>query len=176
MTRLGGGGNAGAVESMENQTQVFHPFHRPLKIPQTRRDFHISTARGLRRLEKWKTQTRFPTFPPGARDDDDGFPSQLKDQRKEVDRSAAASFSDALSLRSSGAAFMLIFQLENALKTRLSDRAYSLMAVTECDTPFRTRVRFCLLKFSTVCKGISAARRNHCENLASEPFSDASYE
>jgi len=114
MTRLGGGGNAGAVESMENQTQVFHPFHRPLKIPQTRRDFHISTARGLRRLEKWKTQTRFPTFPPGARDDDDGFPSQLKDQRKEVDRSAAASFSDALSLRSSGAAFMLIFQLENA--------------------------------------------------------------
>jgi hypothetical protein len=27
---------------MENQTQVSHAFHRPLKIP--RRDFHISTA------------------------------------------------------------------------------------------------------------------------------------
>ena len=37
-----GRGNAGSVESVENQTQVFHSFHRPLKIP--RRDFHISTA------------------------------------------------------------------------------------------------------------------------------------
>jgi len=24
-------------------------------------------------MEKWKTEKRFPTFPPGTRDDDDGF-------------------------------------------------------------------------------------------------------
>jgi len=39
-----GRGNAGSVESVENQTQVFHASHSPLKIPQTRRDFHIPTA------------------------------------------------------------------------------------------------------------------------------------
>ena len=38
-------GNAGAVESLENQPQVFHPFHPPpLEISQHRRDFHIPTA------------------------------------------------------------------------------------------------------------------------------------
>jgi hypothetical protein len=37
-------GNAGAVESLENQPQVFHPSHRPLEISQQRRDFHIPTA------------------------------------------------------------------------------------------------------------------------------------
>jgi hypothetical protein len=42
LTEPKGRGNAGSVESMENQTQVSHAFHRPLKIP--RRDFHISTA------------------------------------------------------------------------------------------------------------------------------------
>ena len=40
-----GRGNAGAVESVENQTQVSHSFHRPLKISQPRRDFHIPTRR-----------------------------------------------------------------------------------------------------------------------------------
>jgi hypothetical protein len=34
-------GNDGAVESLENQPQVFHPSHRPWK---SRRDFHIPTA------------------------------------------------------------------------------------------------------------------------------------
>ena len=85
-----GRGNAGSVETVENQTQVFHASHRPLKIPQTRRDFHISTAIN-----------------------DDSL-SYQKNQRKEVGRSAASSFSYRLSLRSSGPIFMLIVQLENA--------------------------------------------------------------
>jgi hypothetical protein len=34
-------GNAGAVESLENQPQVFHPSHRPWK---SLRDSHIPTA------------------------------------------------------------------------------------------------------------------------------------
>jgi len=37
-------GNAGAVESLENQNQVFHPSHRPLQIPQPQRDLHIPTG------------------------------------------------------------------------------------------------------------------------------------
>jgi hypothetical protein len=37
-------GNGGAVESLENQEQVSHPFHSSLEISQGRRDFHISTA------------------------------------------------------------------------------------------------------------------------------------
>ena len=37
-------GNGGAVESLENQEQVSHPFHSSLEISQGRRDSHISTA------------------------------------------------------------------------------------------------------------------------------------
>src|SRR6266849_5400817 len=50
---------------------------------------------GVHRLEKWKTQNRFPTFPPGARVDDDGSVStpKPKTKRKEVGRYAASSFS-----------------------------------------------------------------------------------
>jgi hypothetical protein len=103
------------VESVENQTQVFHAFHRPLKIPQQRQDFHISTAPGVRRLEKWKTQKRFPTFPPCARDDDDQYFSELKNPRKDVGRSAASPFSPAPTRSfTSRSTFMLILQLENA--------------------------------------------------------------
>src|ERR1035438_1982990 len=53
-----------------------------------------------------KPKDRFPTFPPGARDDDDRPICELKDQRKEVGRYATSSFSCP--------DFMLIFQLENA--------------------------------------------------------------
>ena len=58
-------GNAGAVESVESQKQASPSFHEPLgnlansgeipTFPQLRR-------RG--RMEKWKTKSRFPTFPP----------------------------------------------------------------------------------------------------------------
>jgi hypothetical protein len=63
---------------MENQTQVFHAsHHRP----------------GLRRMEKWKTNNRFPTFPRLASDDDSGLPpANPKTKEKEVGRCAASSF------------------------------------------------------------------------------------
>lgn len=37
-------GKAGPVETVENQTTVFPRSHRPLEIPQRRRDFHFPTA------------------------------------------------------------------------------------------------------------------------------------
>ena len=98
----------GAVENVENQTQVFHVSHRSLKISQNRRDSHIPTAPACTAWKSGKTKDRFPTFPPGARDDDDRPICELKDQRKEVGRYATSSFSCP--------DFMLIFQLENAKK------------------------------------------------------------
>jgi hypothetical protein len=81
------------VESVENQTQVFHAFHRPLKIPQQRRDFHISTA----------PTTMANIF------------SEPKNRRKEVGRSTASTFSLAHTRSfKSRSTFMLILQLENA--------------------------------------------------------------
>jgi hypothetical protein len=58
--REGGGGNAGPVESVENQKQVSHTFHRPLKISQRRRDLHISTAPAW---AAWKSGKPTPGFP-----------------------------------------------------------------------------------------------------------------
>jgi hypothetical protein len=44
----------------------FPLFPQPLgNLAKDRRDSHISTApTGSRRMEKWKTKSRFPTFPP----------------------------------------------------------------------------------------------------------------
>ena len=39
-----GCGKDGAMERVENQKQVSHPFHSPLEIPHTPRDFHFPTA------------------------------------------------------------------------------------------------------------------------------------
>jgi len=82
------------VESVENQTQVFHASHRPLKIPQNRRDFHISTA------------------------SDDIHSLNPKTERKEVGRYAASPFSFPTLPLVERTDFMLIFQLENALGLR----------------------------------------------------------
>jgi hypothetical protein len=58
-------GNAGAVESVESQKQAFPSFHEPLgNLAQRRRDPHISTTPAARAVGKWKTKSRFPTFPP----------------------------------------------------------------------------------------------------------------
>src|ERR1022692_2652444 len=58
-------GNAGAVESVESQKQASPSFHEPLgNLAQRRRDSHIPTAPTTRRMEKWKINSRFPTFPP----------------------------------------------------------------------------------------------------------------
>jgi hypothetical protein len=98
------------VESAENQTQVSHSSHRPLKIPQ--RDFHISTAPAM---------TIF-TEP---------------NQRKEVGRCAASpSLAPALPLVG-GPYFMLILRLENA--EDVGCPAQFAMALRFASRPFRDR-------------------------------------
>jgi hypothetical protein len=58
-------GNAGAVESVESQKQASHSFHEPLgNLANGRRDSHIPTAPATKAMEKWKTKSRFSTFPP----------------------------------------------------------------------------------------------------------------
>src|SRR5579859_6375600 len=53
-------GNAGSVERVENQTQVFHSSHRPLEISPTPRDFHIPTAQASRAWKSGKPKSGFP--------------------------------------------------------------------------------------------------------------------
>jgi hypothetical protein len=57
-------GNAGAVERVENQTQVFHSSHRPLEISPTPRDFHIPTAQAGRAWKSGKPKSGFPLSHP----------------------------------------------------------------------------------------------------------------
>jgi len=58
-------GNAGAVESVESQEQASHSFHEPLgNLANTKRDSHIPTAPATKAMGKWKTKSRFSTFPP----------------------------------------------------------------------------------------------------------------
>ena len=91
------------------------PSHRPLKIPQNPRDFHISTARACAAWKSGKPKSGFPLFHPAHAMTMTVSLSKPKNQRKEVGRYAASSFSyPPLSLRSSGIDFMLIFRLENA--------------------------------------------------------------
>jgi hypothetical protein len=62
------------VESVESQKQASRTFHEPLgNLAKRRRDFHIPTARRSG-LQKWKTKSRFPTFPAPLRDDNPGLP------------------------------------------------------------------------------------------------------
>ena len=82
-------GNAGAVESLENQNQVFHPSHRPLQIPQPQRDLHIPTG-----------STAAPLSNPKPKKG----PRPLRSLVLPL----------LLQLRTPRADFMLIFQLENA--------------------------------------------------------------
>jgi hypothetical protein len=127
------------VESLENQPQVFHPFHRPLKIPQNRRDFNISTAptvldcisenTGNLYGVPWKSGNRKARFPLSHRtgslrrkvadsvsvSHDSGNPEQKSNPERKSVAARPPSFSyPAFPSRSSEADFMLIFQLENA--------------------------------------------------------------
>jgi len=54
-------GNAGAVESVENQKQVFHPSHRPLEI--SPKAGEIPTFPQLRRRGGWKSGKPKAGFP-----------------------------------------------------------------------------------------------------------------
>src|SRR5580698_7739877 len=82
LAETGGRGNDGAVESVENQVRVFPRFPPPLENPAEPAGFSHSHRPSVHSLEKWKTNDRFSTFPPGARDDDDGSLSEPKNQKK----------------------------------------------------------------------------------------------
>ena len=56
-------GNGGAVESVEIQNQDFPSFHRSLEISPTNARFPHSHSSDDEAVEKWKTKSRFPTFP-----------------------------------------------------------------------------------------------------------------
>src|SRR5580698_5982583 len=92
----------------------FHASHRPLKIPQNRRDFHIPTAQACTAWKSGKPTTGFPLSHPVHAMTTTVLSLSRKTKRKEVGRYAASSFFMPLSLRSSGTDFMLILQLENA--------------------------------------------------------------
>ena len=111
-----GRGNDGVVESVENQPQVFHASHRPLKISQNRRDFHIPTAPACAAWKSGKPKTGFPLSHPAHATTMTVLVCKLKDQRKEVGRYAASSFSCP--------DFMLILQLENAGRAILPAAAF----------------------------------------------------
>lgn len=49
-------GKAEAVETVENQPHVFHRSHRPLEIPQRRRDFHFPTVSTAATYPRTKTR------------------------------------------------------------------------------------------------------------------------
>src|SRR5207249_7852902 len=53
-------GNAGSVERVENQRQLFHSSHRPLEISPTPRDSHIPTAQAGRASKSGKPKSGFP--------------------------------------------------------------------------------------------------------------------
>jgi len=103
------------VESVENQTQVSHTSHRPLQIPQNRRDLHISTALACTAWKSGKPKTGFPLSHSAHATTTTVSSFEAKNQRKEVGRCAASSFSySALPLVERNPVFMLILQLENA--------------------------------------------------------------
>ena len=71
---------------------------------------------GFAAMGKWKTNGRFPTFPQPLATMTSVVSLKTKNQRKEVGRYAASAFPYTFSLRSNGTDFMLILQLENALR------------------------------------------------------------
>jgi hypothetical protein len=115
LTPQGGRGNAGPVESVENQRRVSHAFHRPLKISQRRRDFHISTAPAYAVRKSGKPIPGFPLSHPAHAMTTTISLSSNQKTKKGVGRCAASSFFYA-ALPSVGRkpSFMLILRLENA--------------------------------------------------------------
>jgi hypothetical protein len=110
------------VESLENQAQVFQASHRPLKISQPQRDFHISTAWAGGAWKSGKPKTGFPlSHPPPAMTMTVPL-LQTKTPRKEVGRSAASSFFFLARSPGGPTGFMLILRLENAAQQGLNGR------------------------------------------------------
>ena len=101
-----GRGNAGPVESVENQERVSHAFHRPLEISQKARDSHIPTAR-LRVHGKVENQKQVSHFPTTARDHNHRSLSENQKPKK--------GSGPLRGLLIPCPIFMLILRLENAL-------------------------------------------------------------
>jgi hypothetical protein len=97
----------------------FPSFPPPLENPAEPTGFSHFHRHGVHRLEKWKTKKRFPTFPPGARDNNNGSLSVPKKPKK-GSRPPRGLIILLSRLRSSGTDFMLILQLENAVGRRNS--------------------------------------------------------
>jgi len=126
-----GCGNDGAVERVENQKQVSHPFHRPLEISQRARDSHIPTAPailiGLRENRgtgkncgPWKSGNPKAEFPLSHRPDSlrrkegDRFEQAPEGaERKPVSAAARLRFQYHLALETKDD-FSIILRLENA--------------------------------------------------------------
>ena len=110
-----GRGNAGPVESVENQTAVSHTVHRPLEISQQQRDSHISTAPAC---AGWKSAKPKPGFPLSHAVQAMMMTVLVSKPKTEERPSAAARPSHfSVSGLTGSPDFMLILRLENALLT-----------------------------------------------------------
>ena len=69
---------------------------------------------GFAAMEKWKTKSRFPTFPQPLATMTPVLSLKIKNQRKEVGPLRGLHIPYPFSLRSNGTHFMLILRLENA--------------------------------------------------------------
>src|SRR6516162_7564569 len=115
-----GRGNAGPVESVENQTAVSHTFHRPLEISQQQRDSHISTAPACAGWKSGKPKPGFPLFHAVQA----MMMTVLVSKPKTEERTSAAARPSHFSVSglTGSPDFMLILRLENAhLKRSVKD-------------------------------------------------------
>jgi hypothetical protein len=103
------------VESVENQTAVSHPFHRPLEISQKRRDFHIPTAPACAGWKSGKPKAGFPLFHAAQAMMMTVLVSKNQNRRKGRCAASASSLAPTQSFTSQST-FMLILRLENAHK------------------------------------------------------------
>jgi hypothetical protein len=102
------------VESGQNQTQVLPVSHHPLKIPQNRRDSHISTAPACTAWKSGKPKIGFPLSHPAHATMMTvlSVNSETKERKSAATRPPHSPCPD----------FMLIFQLENAIAPHAAPR------------------------------------------------------
>jgi hypothetical protein len=110
-----GYGNAGSMESVEKQKQLFPSFHSPLGISQKARDSHIPTAWHRPGWKSGKPKSGFPLSHAGLATTTTGSLS-LEPKNKKGDRPLCGlliTFQDHLVLETE-TDFRIILRLENA--------------------------------------------------------------